>query len=90
MGGLFFAGLICGRLWRGLLQGLMSAPARRGGDFAGRKACTARRRVMLSVKKSRQKNFGAEFVSAFGGAEILQGAKPVRLPGEGLLFYEEK
>ena len=45
---------------------------------------------MLSVKKSRQKNFGAEFVSAFGGAEILQGAKPVRLPGEGLLFYEEK
>ena len=77
MGGLFFAGLICGRLWRGV-------------DFAGRKACTARRRVMLSVKKSRQKNFGAEFVIAFGGAEILQGAKPVRLPGEGLLFYEEK
>ena len=42
---------------------------------------------MLSVKKSRQKNFGAEFVSAFGGAEILQGAKPVRLPGGGLLLY---
>ena len=60
------------------------------GPPAGRKACTAHRRVMLSVKKSRQKNFGAEFVSAFGGAEILQGAKPVRLPGEGLLFYEEK
>ena len=63
---------------------------RRGGDFAGCKACTARRRGMLSVKKSRQKNFGVEFVIAFGGAEILQGAKPVRLPGEGLLFYEEK
>ena len=60
---------------------------RRGVDFAGRKACTARRRVMLSVKKSRQKNFGAEFVIAFGGAEILQGAKPVRLPGGGLLLY---
>ena len=60
---------------------------RRGRDFAGCKACTARRRVMLSVKKSRQKNFGAEFVSAFGGAEILQGAKPVRLPGGGLLLY---
>ena len=60
---------------------------RRGVDFAGRKACTARRRVMLSVKKSRQKNFGAEFVSAFGGAEILRGAKPVRLPGGGLLLY---
>ena len=74
MEGLFFAGLICGRLWR-------------GGDFAGCKACTARRRVMLSVKKSRQKNFGAEFVIAFGGAEILQGAKPVRLPGGGLLLY---
>ena len=110
MGGLFFAGLICGRLWRGLLQGLMSAPARRGllfceekwakefwgricerlrrgGDFAGCKACTARRRGMLSVKKSRQKNFGAEFVIAFGGAEILRGAKPVRLPGGGLLLY---
>ena len=74
MGGLFFAGLICGRLWR-------------GGDFAGCKAGTARRRVMLSVKKSRQKNFGAEFVSAFGGALILRGAKPVRLPGRGLLLY---
>ena len=24
---------------------------------------------------------------AFGGAEILQGAKPVRLPGGGLLLY---
>ena len=60
---------------------------RRGVDFAGRKACTARRRGMLSVKKSRQKNFGAEFVIAFGGAEILQGAKPVRLPGGGLLLY---
>ena len=60
---------------------------RRGVDFAGRKACTARRRVMLSVKKSRQKNFGAEFVIAFGGALILQGAKPVRLPGGGLLLY---
>ena len=44
----------------------------------------------FSVMKSRQKNFGAEFVIAFGGAEILQGAKPVRLPGGGLLFYEEK
>ena len=63
---------------------------RRGRDFAGCKACTARRRVMLSVKKSRQKNFGAEFVSAFGGAEILQGAKPVRLPGGGLLLYAQK
>ena len=29
-------------------------------------------------------------VVAFGVAEILQGAKPVRLPGGGLLFYEEK
>ena len=106
MGGLFFAGLICGRLWRGLLQGLMSAPARRGllfceekwakefwgegvdawrrgVDFAGRKACTARRRVLLFVRKSGQKNFGAEFVSAFGGAEILRGAKPVRLAAGG-------
>ena len=68
----------------------MAVAWRRGVDFVGRKACTARRRGMLSVKKSRQKNFGAEFVIAFGGAEILQGAKPVRLPGGGLLFYEEK
>ena len=62
---------------------------RRGVDFAGRKACTARRRGMLSVKKSRQKNFGAEFVVAFGGAEILQGAKPVRLPGGGYFSMKE-
>ena len=39
------------------------------------------------MKKSRQKNFGAEFVIAFGGALILWGAKPVRLPGGGLLLY---
>ena len=42
------------------------------------------------MKKGRQKNFGAEFVIAFGGAEILQGAKPVRLPGGGLLLYAQK
>jgi hypothetical protein len=67
-------GLICGRLTAGLSHRRVTAG-------------TARRRVMLSVKKSRQKNFGAEFVIAFGGAEILQGAKPVRLPGGGLLLY---
>ena len=37
MEGLFFAGLICGRLWRGLLQGLVSAPARRGLLFCEEK-----------------------------------------------------
>ena len=50
----------------------MAVAWRRGVDFVGRKACTARRRGMLSVKKSRQKNFGAEFVIAFGGAESLE------------------
>ena len=62
MEGLFFAGLICGRLWRGV-------------DFAGRKACTARCRVMLSVKKSRQKNFGAEFVVAWRRGVDFAGCK---------------
>ena len=69
-----FLGRVGGRLAAGLSHRRVTAG-------------TARRRVMLSVKKSRQKNFGAEFVIAFGGAEILQGAKPVRLPGGGLLLY---
>ena len=72
------------------IEGEFVVAWRRGVDFAGRKACTARRRVLLFVRKSGQKNFGAEFVSAFGGAEILQGAKPVRLPGGGLLLYAQK
>ncbi len=29
-------------------------------------------------------------VVAFGVAEILQGAKPVRLPGGGLLLFVQK
>ena len=41
----------------------------------------------FSMKKSRQKIFGARVWSPGGGAEILQGAKPVRLPGGGLLLY---
>ena len=75
---------------------LFSASWRSPGGGAGLFArlsehtCPARRRGMLSVKKSRQKNFGAEFVIAFGGAEILQGTKPVRLPGGGLLLYAQK
>ena len=31
-----------------------------------------------------------KFVGAFGGAEPFAKAKSVRLPGGGLLFYEEK
>jgi hypothetical protein len=33
---------------------------------------------------------GESLWSPNGIALILQGAKPVRLPGGGLLFYEEK
>ena len=33
---------------------------------------------------------GDSLWSPNGVAEIMQGTKPVRLPGVGLLFYEEK
>ena len=33
---------------------------------------------------------GESLWSPNGVAEIMQGTKPVRLPGVGLLFYEEK
>jgi len=38
---------------------------------------------MLSVKKSRQKNFGAEFVIAFGVAESPEGDGWYAYPARG-------
>ena len=37
-----------------------------------------------------QKNFRSNWWSPGGGAEILQGARPVRLPGGGLHLVVEK
>ena len=45
----------------------------------------------FSVRKSSKRIlFRASWRSPGGGAEILQGARPVRLPGGGLLLFVQK
>ena len=78
MEGLFFAGLICGRL----------AAGRRFCRVQSRYACPAV--GYFSMEESNKRIFRSRLQSPNGVAKFYKRCSFVRLPGEGLLFCEEK